>query len=87
MDFKCYVNNSLNAFLIDTFDAFILYSPVSSYAVYPVTYLRADVKITSGTGLASDPYILSIEQVFLTNLSSLLACVFYRVYGKMWFVG
>ena len=52
-----------------------------------VTYLRADLKITSGTGLASDPYILSIEQVFLTNLSSLLACVFYRVYGKMWFVG
>ncbi len=54
-------NSSLNAFLIDTFDAFTLYSPVSSYAVYPVTYLRADVKITSGTGSASDPYILSIE--------------------------
>ena len=27
-------NNSLNVFLIDTFDAFTLYSPVSSYAVY-----------------------------------------------------
>lgn len=27
-------NNSLNAFLIDTFDAFTLYSSVSSYAVY-----------------------------------------------------
>ena len=26
-----------------------------------VTYLRADVKVTSGTGSASDPYILSIE--------------------------
>lgn len=43
-------------------DGLVPHDPAScALSVFPSVYLNTEVKITSGSGTSSDPYILSVE--------------------------